>query len=134
MLEHGLAAEQAPPRTVIVGAGGFVGGAIARKLEGRGAAVSYDVPADPDALDRRHGGGHGGAVLAEAREAAHLRDVAGRTGYRLHFEGPGSARPSSGDLASLLARLEDPTLAIVDARSSEEYQGIKSPSARHGHK
>ncbi len=39
MLEHGLAVAQPPSRTVIVGAGGFVGGAIARKMEGTGANV-----------------------------------------------------------------------------------------------
>ena len=39
MLDHGLTTPQAPARTVIVGAGGFVGGAIARNLEGRGAPV-----------------------------------------------------------------------------------------------
>ncbi len=39
MLEHGLTNPKSPARTVIVGAGGFVGGAIARNLEGRGAAV-----------------------------------------------------------------------------------------------
>ena len=47
------------------------------------AVVSFDVPADPDSLDRRHGGGRGGTVLVLARELPHLRDVARRTGYRL---------------------------------------------------
>ncbi|MEM6623986.1 MAG: NAD-dependent epimerase/dehydratase family protein [Pseudomonadota bacterium] len=39
MLEHGLTEPQVPARTVVVGAGGFVGGAIARSLEARGANV-----------------------------------------------------------------------------------------------
>ncbi|MEM9139599.1 MAG: NAD-dependent epimerase/dehydratase family protein, partial [Pseudomonadota bacterium] len=39
MLEHGLAEPTAPERTVIVGAGGFVGGAIARAMEARGAPI-----------------------------------------------------------------------------------------------
>lgn len=46
------------------------------------AVVSYDVPADPDSLDRRHGGRNGGGtVLILPREVSHLRDVARRTGY-----------------------------------------------------
>jgi ATP-dependent RNA helicase DeaD len=45
--------------------------------------VSYDVPADPDSLDRRHGKHDGGIVLLAPRELAHLRDVARRTGYAL---------------------------------------------------
>jgi ATP-dependent RNA helicase DeaD len=61
-------------------------------MEARGAAesrtevvpVSVDVPADPDALDRRHGGfGAGGVVLARPREAAHLRRIAAEAGYDL---------------------------------------------------
>ncbi|HSR42569.1 MAG TPA: DEAD/DEAH box helicase, partial [Longimicrobiales bacterium] len=40
--------------------------------------VSVDVPAGPDALDRRHGGGRGGMVLVLARELSHLKDVAAR--------------------------------------------------------
>lgn len=62
-----------------------------QELEARGAAegaegvvvISYDVPADPDSLDRRHGLNHGGVVLVVPREISHLRDVARRTGYAL---------------------------------------------------
>ena len=50
MLEHGLANPQAPARTVIVGAGGFVGGAIARNLETRGATVARIGRAEVDLL------------------------------------------------------------------------------------
>jgi len=46
-------------------------------------AVSLDVPADPDSLDRRHGGGRGGIVLVRSRELLHLQDVARQAGYRL---------------------------------------------------
>lgn len=97
---------------------------------GRGHAVSFDAPADPDALDRRHGGGHGGTILAEAREAAHLRDVAGRTGYRLDFEptrtGP---RGPAGSLGELLDAIAD----AVEARDVEAYEVVLEPLFRaHG--
>lgn len=46
-------------------------------------AVSLDVPADPDSLDRRHGGGRGGIVLVRPRELLHLREIAHQAGYRL---------------------------------------------------
>ena len=39
MLTHGMTEPTPPTRTVIVGAGGFVGSAIARNLEARGATV-----------------------------------------------------------------------------------------------
>ncbi len=45
--------------------------------------ISVEVPPDPDALDRRHGGREAGIILVRSRELAHLRDVARRTGYRL---------------------------------------------------
>ncbi|MEM7744395.1 MAG: NAD-dependent epimerase/dehydratase family protein [Pseudomonadota bacterium] len=51
MLDHGLSAPAAPDRTVIVGAGGFVGGAIARNLEGRGAAVLRVGRGDVDLME-----------------------------------------------------------------------------------
>ena len=44
---------------------------------------SFDVPADPDSLDRRHGIGNVGTVLVLGRELPHLRNVAKETGYRL---------------------------------------------------
>jgi len=47
------------------------------------AVLSYDVPPDPDSLDRRHGLHGGGTVIVLAREVSHLRDVARRTGYQL---------------------------------------------------
>ncbi len=45
--------------------------------------VSVDVPSEPDALDRRHGGPESSVILVRSRELPHLRDVARRTGYRL---------------------------------------------------
>ncbi len=45
--------------------------------------VSVDVPAEPDSLDRRHGGQEAAIILVRSRELPHLRDVTRRTGYRL---------------------------------------------------
>ncbi len=54
--------------------------------------VSVDVPADLDALDRRHGGSvHPGLLLAHPRELPHLRRIAREAGYRLE-EAPSEAR------------------------------------------
>lgn len=39
MLHHGFASEQAPARVVVLGAGGFVGAAICRRLKARGVSV-----------------------------------------------------------------------------------------------
>lgn len=69
--------------------------------------LSWDVPAGPDALDRRHGHGRDGLVLARARELPHLEDLARRAGYRLRAEA--AARPMrgpGGDLGELLAAVE----------------------------
>ena len=46
-------------------------------------AMSVDVPAGPDSLDRRHGGREAGLILVRSRELPHLKNVAHRTGYRL---------------------------------------------------
>jgi ATP-dependent RNA helicase DeaD len=70
------------------------------------AVVSFDVPAGPDSLDRRHGGGRGGPVLLLARELAHLRDVARRTGYRIAPQPPLPARRLPGDLTGTVEALE----------------------------
>jgi ATP-dependent RNA helicase DeaD len=67
--------------------------------------VSADVPADPDTLDRRHGISDGGIVLPLAREVAHLRDVARRTGYTL-IPLPPSAVPGEDEVLRLHATLE----------------------------
>jgi ATP-dependent RNA helicase DeaD len=95
-------------------------------------AVSVDVPADPDALDRRHGGGRGGVVLVEPRELGHLRDVARRTGYTL-VEAPAPARAVSGGTA-LTAMLEALETALdADSVDLEAYQIVLEPLlARHG--
>lgn len=75
--------------------------------EGEGVTVvSVDVPAGPDALDRRHGSGRGGHVLVLARELAHLKDVATRTGYRLSAAPPPAEERVADDLVATLDELE----------------------------
>lgn len=70
------------------------------------AVVSFDVPADPDSLDRRHGGRHGGGVvLVLPREISHFRDVARRTGYSVvPLPLPVSREDETGRLRDALAR------------------------------
>lgn len=70
------------------------------------AVVSVDVPAGPDALDRRHGSGRGGHVLVLPRELAHLEDVAARTGYRLVAAPPPGDERVADDLVDTVERLE----------------------------
>jgi len=60
--------------------------------------VSHDVPADRDSLDRRHGHGASGVVLALPREMTHLRDIARRTGFKLQGFTPPRTGPD--DLAA----------------------------------
>jgi len=50
MLEHGLDSPDAPNRTAVIGAGGFVGGAIARNLEAHGADIVRVTRNDVDLL------------------------------------------------------------------------------------
>lgn len=47
------------------------------------AIVSADVPADADELDRRHGGGATGAVIARPLQLPHLRRTAHEAGYSI---------------------------------------------------
>lgn len=67
------------------------------------ATLSYDVPADPDALDRRHGRHGPGVILVNARELPHLKDLSKRTGYRLRPV----REPIPTTLASQLDRIRD---------------------------
>lgn len=69
-------------------------------------AVSYDAPTGLDALDRRHGGGRGGAILVLPREMPHLRDVARRTGYRVVPFPPPVPANGRSELDELMAQLE----------------------------
>jgi ATP-dependent RNA helicase DeaD len=129
---------------------GFMGGAAgegdvplwlsAGDLEGRGAMdaadteivpVSVDVPTDPDALDRRHGGGRGGVILAEPRELPHLRDIARRTGYRLEQSAPKVAEAGGSQLAAVLASMHEALRA--EAVDLDAYQVVLEPLFReHG--
>jgi ATP-dependent RNA helicase DeaD len=54
-----------------------------RSGEASVGAISYDVPSDPDSLDRRHRGHEPGVILVRPREIPHLKDVGRRTGYGL---------------------------------------------------
>jgi ATP-dependent RNA helicase DeaD len=67
--------------------------------------VSYDVPADGDTLDRRHGISADGVVMVLPREVMHLRSLTRRTGYEaIPFPPPTRREPSS--IQQLRARLE----------------------------
>jgi ATP-dependent RNA helicase DeaD len=70
------------------------------------AVVSFDVPAGPDSLDRRHGVGRGGTVFVLARELAHLRDVSRRTGYRIAPLPPPPPGKLPGDLDRTVEALQ----------------------------
>jgi ATP-dependent RNA helicase DeaD len=77
-------------------------------LEGSGdvMTVSFDVPPEPDVLDRRHSGSEASMILVRSRELPHLREVARRTGYRLlPAKEPVSTRVS-GELDRLRVLLE----------------------------
>ncbi len=71
--------------------------------------VSCDVPAGPDSMDRRHGLAGGGFVIVLAREMAHLRDVARRTGYKLEPAPPAPRRQDEGERfrASIARAIEE---------------------------
>lgn len=61
-----------------------------------GQVISYDVPADEETLRARHGGEDPGFVLVEARELAHLRDIARRAGFFAQPAGVAGDEPVSG--------------------------------------
>jgi ATP-dependent RNA helicase DeaD len=68
-------------------------------------AVSYDVPADPDTLDRRHGFSSEGVVMVLGREVSHFRSLAARIGYEaVPFPPPVGRKP--GALDQLWSSLE----------------------------
>jgi len=68
--------------------------------------LSWDAPADPDALDRRHGSGRGGYVLVLPRELPHLRAVARRTGYGVTPAPPPAESRITDDLVRTVEELE----------------------------
>jgi ATP-dependent RNA helicase DeaD len=96
---------------------------LAEAEAGSVAVISAQVPADPDTLDRRHGGGQGGWVLVEPREMPHVLQLATRTGYRCAEVPAKSGRAASGDLQRLLATVER-SIAGLDI---EAYQIVLEP-------
>lgn len=97
--------------------------------DGSVVVVSADVPGDPDDLDRRHGGGRQGWILARAGELPHLRDVAARTGYDVSVRPAPRARGDRSELDLVLDAVESAMQnADVDA-----YQVVLEPLfATHG--
>ena len=71
------------------------------------ATVSFDVPGDPDSLDRRHGGGGESTILISPIEVAHLRDTAHRTGYTLTAAPTPQPEASERALTELRGRIEE---------------------------
>ena len=67
--------------------------------------VSYDVPADHDTLDRRHGFSADGVVMVLGREVSHLRSLARRIGYGV-VPFPAPVRRKPGPLEQLRSSLE----------------------------
>ncbi|GMR12070.1 MAG: DEAD/DEAH box helicase [Gemmatimonadota bacterium] len=90
----------------------------ALELDGGAAvlAVSFDVPGDMDVLDRRHGGGLGGMILAVTREVPHLRQSAFAAGYRLK-----PAAPRTEDLHDAVALLRDRLVRAVEDEDLGPY-------------
>lgn len=68
--------------------------------------LSWDVPADIDALDRRHGAGRGGHVVVLGREMDHLRDICRRAGYRPVPAPPPPEDRVRDDLVDTVERVE----------------------------
>lgn len=97
-----------------------------RSVEASWVALSHDVPADEDELDRRHSGTRG-VVLTRPREMPHLEAVARRAGYDLSPVEPPAA-PGSG--------IDDTLSAISDALEGEDvaaYLALLEPAFReHG--
>lgn len=91
----------------------------ALQLDGGGSAVlalSFDVPGDMDVLDRRHGGGLGGMILALTREVPHLRQSAFAAGYRLKPEAP-----RGEDLHDAVASLRERLVRAVEDEDLGPY-------------
>jgi len=93
------------------------------------AILSVDVPGDADTLDRRHGAGREGTVLALSRELPHLRAIAREARYGVTvdaLEAPGT-RPSG--LSRLLAQLDE----AVGTADVEAYRALLEPIfEKHG--
>ncbi|HKK92661.1 MAG TPA: DEAD/DEAH box helicase [Longimicrobiales bacterium] len=97
-----------------------------RAVETSWVALSHDVPADEDELDRRHSGTRG-VVLTRPREIPHLQAVARRAGYDLSPTEPPPA-PGTG--------IDDTLAAVTSALESQDvaaYLALLEPAFReHG--
>jgi ATP-dependent RNA helicase DeaD len=80
-----------------------VEGAVLRVGAG-GPVVSYDPPFDAVTLAERHA--EGGIVLVEAREVAHLRQIAKQAGARLETRKVSGETRAAASLARLRAEIE----------------------------
>lgn len=97
-----------------------------RGSESSWVALSHDVPADEDELDRRHSGADS-VVLALPREIPHLRATARRGGYTLTPAEPAPV-PGAG-IADTVAVLE----AALDEQDVDAYLALLEPVFRaHG--
>ncbi|MEQ1856446.1 MAG: DbpA RNA binding domain-containing protein [Longimicrobiales bacterium] len=84
--------------------------------------VSFDVPADPDTLDRRHGITTDGVIMVLPREVPHLRTLARRTGYEaIPFPPPVTRELSS--IQQLRASLE----RALENQDGAAYLGVLEP-------
>lgn len=84
--------------------------------------VSYDVPADPDTLDRRHGFSADGVVMVLGREVAHLRGLTKRIGYdAVPFPPPVKRKP--GALEQLRSSLE----RALESEEGAAYISVLEP-------
>jgi ATP-dependent RNA helicase DeaD len=95
--------------------------AAAQRAEGV-RVVSFDVPADPDTLDRRHGISAEGVVMVLPREVTHLRSLARRTGYQAIPLPPHAAREPTS-IQQLRAALE----RAIESESGAPYLPLIEP-------
>lgn len=89
------------------------------------ATVSFRVPAGPDSLDRRHGRGGPGLVLALGRELPHLRETARVAGYELDV----GAQPRPTALASELDRFREQLEQALDTQDLAPHFLLLEPLA-----
>jgi ATP-dependent RNA helicase DeaD len=94
-----------------------------RASETSWVALSHDVPADEDELDRRHSGSRS-VVLARPRELPHLGAIAAHAGYDLV---PAEAPPEPGSgIDDTLAALEE----ALEGEDSAAYLALLEPAFR----
>ena len=98
--------------------------------------VSYAVPRDADALDRRHGAGRGGLIFLSGRELAHLRRIASEARYSvraepeaLHDSVVREAADVRGKLASALEEEDLLPYILMMEPLLEEHRAIEVAAA-----